>query len=210
MDSINFWTNVSGTFSTIVFSFVFFLLFPFLAWCGYWCFIHHSLQQKNSALLLLVTPGEIWRKEKEIIQIPDTISSLPSHILPCSQLGLSYTICTAISHCCKNILLTRNMLQVLKKIIHINILINILFSIKIFSVFFPRTQYILFCFCYYHKASNKVLFQFATNFDWIHSALNVACLVLHYGKTKTRNTDKIINSKWLRLIETALMLMHVI
>lgn len=84
MDSINFWTNISGTLSTIVFSFIFFLLFPFLAWCSYRCFIHHSLQQKDSALLFLVTPGETWRREKEIIQITDTFSSLPSHILPCS------------------------------------------------------------------------------------------------------------------------------
>lgn len=100
MDSTNFWTNIFCTFKTIVFSFILFLLFPFLAWCSYWCFICHSLHPKNSALLLLATPGEIWKKKK-IIQITDMISSLPSHILPCSQLGLSYIIYTAIYHCLK-------------------------------------------------------------------------------------------------------------
>jgi len=42
MDSINFRRNISGTLSTTVFPFVFFLLFPFVAWCSYWHFIHHS------------------------------------------------------------------------------------------------------------------------------------------------------------------------
>lgn len=95
MESINFWTNTSGTFSTIVFCFVIFLLFPFPAFCTYWCFFYHSLHPKNCTLLLFVIPRQIWRKEK-ITQITDMISSLPSDILPCSQLGFRYIIYTAI------------------------------------------------------------------------------------------------------------------
>lgn len=61
MDSISFWTNISGMFSTIVFSFVIFLLFSFLAWCSCWCFIYHSLHPKKSALLLC---DSMWLQEK--------------------------------------------------------------------------------------------------------------------------------------------------
>lgn len=184
MNRMSFWINISSIFSTIVYSLVLFLLFPFLAWCSYWCFISHSLHPKKSALLLLVTPGEIWGKKK-IIKITDMISSLSSHILPCSQLGLSYTIYTAISHCSNNILLKRSMLQVLEKILQITILINTLFSIKIFSVvFFPKLT--IFCFVSAITTKLQISFYFNLVLTLTEFTLQEMLLALSYTMVRLR------------------------
>lgn len=103
MDSINSWTNIPGTsFSCFLSCLRAALGASFITLC-----IQRTL---HSCFWWL--KGEIWRREK-ITQITDMILSLPFNILPCLQLGLSYTIYTAISHWSKNIVLKRSMLQVL-------------------------------------------------------------------------------------------------
>lgn len=90
----------------------------------------------------------------------DMFSSLPSHILSYSRLGLSYTTCTAISCCCKNVLLERSKLKELKQNLQTDSLTNTLFSTKMFSAFFPKLN----LFHFVSAIIRKLLFQFPTNF----------------------------------------------